>query len=97
MMSMRVLGPTELLLDVSPQPPFDEPAHLSASLYLPDLSVFGTASGPDLLAGRLIRACRSGHAYRWLPRLQLRGAHDSPGIRSGGRRSPRRWREQQAR
>src|SRR2546421_7905964 len=37
-MSTRVLGRTELLLDVSAQLPFEEPAHLAASLHLPDLA-----------------------------------------------------------
>src|SRR5947209_8112620 len=37
-MSMRVLGPSELRLDVSPQLLVDEPAHISASLHLPDLA-----------------------------------------------------------
>jgi pimeloyl-ACP methyl ester carboxylesterase len=53
-MSTRVLGPTELLLDVSPQLPFDQPAHLSASLHLPDLA----ASVP-----RAVLICWPGGSY----------------------------------
>ncbi len=53
-MSARMLGPTELLLDVSPQLPFDEPAHLSASLHLPDLA----ASVP-----RAVLICWPGGSY----------------------------------
>jgi alpha-beta hydrolase superfamily lysophospholipase len=53
-MSARLLGPTELLLDVSPQLPLDEPAHLSASLHLPDLA----ASVP-----RAVLICWPGGSY----------------------------------
>src|SRR5437899_6718918 len=37
-MATHVLGPTELLLDVSAQVPFDEPVYLAASVHLPDLA-----------------------------------------------------------
>jgi hypothetical protein len=37
-----------------------------------------------------------GHAHRRVPRLQLRAAHDGPGIRGLGHGPARRWREQQA-
>src|SRR5438270_3999956 len=53
-MSTRVLGPTELLLDVSAQLPFDEPAHLAASIHLPDLA----ASVP-----RAVLICWPGGSY----------------------------------
>ena len=53
-MSTRVLGPTELRLDVSPELPFAEPAHISASLHLPDLA----ASLP-----RAVLICWPGGSY----------------------------------
>jgi hypothetical protein len=53
-MSTRVLGPTELVLDVSAQLPFDEPAGLAASVHLPDLA----AAAP-----RAVLICWPGGSY----------------------------------
>ena len=94
-MSTRVLGPTELLLDV--QLPFDEPARLSASLHLPDLS----ASVP-----RAVLICWPGGSYArayWdmhiagYPGYSFAEHMTAQGFAVRGRRPPRRWREQQAR
>jgi pimeloyl-ACP methyl ester carboxylesterase len=53
-MSTRVLGPTELVLDVSARLPFDERVGLAASVYLPDLA----AAAP-----RAILVCWPGGSY----------------------------------
>src|SRR5437899_7096531 len=53
-MATHVLGPTELLLDVSAQVPFDEPVYLAASVHLPDLA----AAAP-----RAVLICWPGGSY----------------------------------
>jgi Serine aminopeptidase, S33 len=53
-MSTRVLGPTDLVLDVSAQLPFDEPTHLAASVHVPDLAV---------AAPRAVLICWPGGSY----------------------------------
>lgn len=53
-MSTRVLGPTELVLDVSAELPFEERAFLSASVHLPD---------PQGEAPRAVLICWPGGSY----------------------------------
>jgi pimeloyl-ACP methyl ester carboxylesterase len=53
-MTTHVLSPTELVLDVSAQLPFDKPAHLAASVHLPDLA----AAAP-----RAVLICWPGGSY----------------------------------
>ena len=96
-MSTQVLDPTELVLDVSAELPFEERTFLAAIRPSSGSPGRCATSRPDLLARGLLRAGLLGHAHSRAPRIQLRRTSDCPGVCGAGRRPPRRGRKQQAR